>query len=117
MRVHFDSQEFHFALEKIWAAVASANKYIDEQAPWTLKKSNTERMGTVLNTLVEVLRCLAIVLQPVMPRSSNEMLNQLNVPIDQRVFTSLTPAAKIRAGVLIEKPSPIFPRFPTDAEQ
>ena len=49
LRVHFDSQEFHFALEKIWAAVASANKYIDEQAPWTLKKSNTERMGTVLN--------------------------------------------------------------------
>ena len=117
LRVHFDSQEFHFALEKIWAAVASANKYIDEQAPWTLKKSNTERMGTVLNTLVEVLRCLAVILQPIMPRSSNEMLNQLNVPIDQRVFTSLTPAAKIRAGVLIEKPSPIFPRFPTNAEQ
>ena len=117
LRLHFDSQEFHFALEKIWAVVAGANKYIDEQAPWTLKKSNTERMGTVLYTLVEVLRCLAIILQPIMPRSSNKMLNQLNVPIDKRVFTSLTSAAKIRPGVLIEKPSPLFPRFLSDVQQ
>ena len=95
--------------------VGDANRYIDEQAPWTLKKSNTERMGTVLYTLVEVLRCAAIILQPVMPRSSNEMLNQLNVPIDKRLFTYLTPAAKIKAGVKIEKPSPIFPRFLSDA--
>ena len=115
IRIHFDSQEFHLALEKIWAVVGGANRYIDEQAPWTLKKSNTERMGTVLYTLVEVLRCAAIILQPVMPRSSNEMLNQLNVPIDERLFTYLTPAAKIKAGIKIEKPSPIFPRFLSDA--
>jgi len=74
-------------------------------------------MGTVLNTLVEVLRCLAVMLQPIIPKSSNEMLNQLNVPIDQRVFTSLTSAAKIRAGVSIEKPTPIFPRFLSDVQQ
>ena len=115
VRIHFDSQEFHLALEKIWAVVGAANKYIDEQAPWTLKKSNTERMETVLYTLVEVLRCVAIILQPLMPRSSNEMLNQLNVPIDDRLFTYLTPVTKIKTGVTIEKPSPIFPRFLSDA--
>ena len=81
---------------------------INSKPIYKKEKSNTERMGTVLCTLVETLRCLAIILQPLMPSSSNEMLNQLNVPMDERLFTYLTPVAKIKAGVTIEKPSPIF---------
>jgi len=43
-------------------AVQSGNKYIDVQAPWTLKKTDEERMKTVLYVLAELLRRTAVML-------------------------------------------------------
>jgi methionyl-tRNA synthetase len=115
LRKHFDSQEFNLALEKIWTVIGAANRYIDTQAPWTLKKTDPVRMNTVLYTLIEVLRYLAITTQPVMPASANIMLDQLNVPANERSFKYLTSTYKIKPGKKLEKPSPIFPRFVIDA--
>jgi methionyl-tRNA synthetase len=115
LREHFDSQEFNLALEKIWTVIGAANKYIDTQAPWALKKSNPERMNTVLYNLIEVLRYLAITTQPIIPKSANIMLDQLTVPINERSFKYLTSTYKIKPGEKLEKPSPIFPRFVIDA--
>lgn len=55
------------------------NKYIDTQAPWTLRKTDTVRMRTVLYVLVETLRMTAIMLSPVMPTSCGNMLDQLGM--------------------------------------
>jgi methionyl-tRNA synthetase len=115
LREHFDSQEFNLALEKIWTVIGAANKYIDTQAPWALKKSNPERMNTVLYNLIEVLRYLAITTQPIIPKSANIMLDQLTVPANERSFKYLTSTYKIKPGEKLEKPSPIFPRFVVDA--
>ena len=115
LREHFDSQEFNLALEKIWTVIGTANKYIDTQAPWALKKSNPERMNTVLYNLIEVLRYLAITTQPIIPKSANIMLDQLTVPTNERSFKYLTSTYKIKPGEKLEKPSPIFPRFVIDA--
>ena len=115
LREHFDSQEFNLALEKIWTVIGAANKYIDTQAPWALKKSNPERMNTVLYNLIEVLRYLAITTQPIIPKSANIMLDQLTVPANERSFKYLTSTYKIKPGEKLEKPSPIFPRFVIDA--
>jgi methionyl-tRNA synthetase len=115
LREHFDSQEFNLALEKIWTVIGAANKYIDTQAPWALKKSNPERMNTVLYNLIEVLRYLAITTQPIIPKSANIMLDQLTVPTNERSFKYLTSTYKIKPGEKLEKPSPIFPRFVIDA--
>ena len=69
--------------------VWDANKYIDVQAPWVLKKTDTERMNTVLYVLMEVMRHVAILYQPLMPTSSNVILDQLGVPEDEREFEHL----------------------------
>jgi methionyl-tRNA synthetase len=53
------------------------NKYIDVQAPWTLKKTDEARMRTVLYVLAETLRITAILLSPVMSKSCDNMLEQL----------------------------------------
>src|SRR5712672_574070 len=51
-------QVFHQALEAIWRVVADANRYVDEQAPWALRRTDPERMQTVLYVLTETLRHL-----------------------------------------------------------
>ncbi|KKJ75385.1 methionine--tRNA ligase [Kiloniella litopenaei] len=109
LRSDFDKQSFHRGLEAVWNVISAANKYVDEQAPWTLKKTDLARMGTVLYVLAETIRQIAILLQPVMPESMEKMLNQLSLPADTRTFVDLkTP---LKSGVEIEKPQGVFPRY------
>ena len=55
-----DQQAFNKALETIWTVISDANVYIDAQAPWTLKKTDPERMAAVLYTVVETVRRVAL---------------------------------------------------------
>jgi methionyl-tRNA synthetase len=109
LRSEFDRQNFHKGLESVWEVISSANKYVDEQAPWTLRKTDMKRMGTVLYVLTESIRQIAILLQPVMPQSMNKMLDQLSLPADVRVFSDL--ATPLQSGIVIDKPEGIFPRY------
>ncbi|MCB2055716.1 MAG: methionine--tRNA ligase, partial [Geminicoccaceae bacterium] len=45
-RAHMSRQASHLALEAIWRVVAEANRYVDAQAPWTLRKTDPARMAT-----------------------------------------------------------------------
>jgi methionyl-tRNA synthetase len=114
VRGHIADQAFHLALEAIWRIVGEANRYVDEQAPWALSRSDPARMGTVLYTLAETLRHLAILVQPFMPDASRKLLDQLAVPETARDFAALaeTPLAP---GTRLPKPEAIFPRFVEEA--
>jgi len=107
-RAAYGEQSFHRALEMIWEVVGSANRYVDEQAPWTLKKTDPARMGTVLHVLAEVIRHLAILVQPIVPEAASRLLDQLAVPAERRDFAAL--AAPLTAGTVLPKPEGIFPR-------
>ncbi len=116
-RKEFDVQKFHRALEAIWAVVDKANLYIDVQAPWSLRKTDPARMNTVLYVLTETIRCLALMVQPVVPDSASKMLDQLVIPADQRSFAALAPASALKAGTVIPQPQGIFPRLTEDEQK
>src|SRR3989337_3011378 len=75
-----DEFAIHRALEIIWALVADANRYFAGEEPWAHKKTNPERMETILYVTAEVTRQIAILVQPVMPESAGKLLDQLGVP-------------------------------------
>ena len=110
VRTHMNDQAFHLALEAIWRIVAEANRYVDEQAPWALRRSDPARMGTVLHTLAEVIRRLGILVQPFVPTAAARLLDQLAVPAASRDFAALETAPLV-PGTRLPKPSGIFPRF------
>jgi methionyl-tRNA synthetase len=100
---------FHEALDETWKLIRAADTYIDHQAPWTLRKTDTARMNTVLFTLVSVLRTVAILLQPFMPDRMEKLLNQLAIPDSERRLDSMdTPLAE---GTPLPPPIGLFPRF------
>lgn len=111
VREKIDRQEFHRALEAIWAVIRQANVYVDEQAPWGLRKTDPERMETVLGVLCEVIRRLALLALPFMPDSCNKLLDQLAIPADQRNFETLDDQIHIVGGTSISQPSGVFPRY------
>jgi len=114
VRDSMKQQACHDALEKIWAVIRTSNIYVDHEAPWALKKTDPIRMNTVLYTLAESLRNIAILIQPFMPNAGGKMLNQLGVPAGFRTFSSLGANKRILAGQAIPKPVGVFPRFVAD---
>ncbi|HQT77507.1 MAG: methionine--tRNA ligase [Rhodospirillales bacterium 20-64-7] len=109
VRVCIDRQTFHEALEEIWKVIRAANGYIDRQAPWALNKTDKVRMGAVLRVLVDTVRVVATLLQPVMPGSMARMLDQLGVPADARSFAGL--AMPLTDGQILPPPQGVFPRY------
>ncbi len=112
VRPYMDTQQFHKALESIWGVLADANRYIDVHAPWTLKNTDTQRMGTVLYTCAEVVRIVGILIQPFMPDAADKILDLVQVKENRRfadIGTSLV------GGAVLPKPQAVFPRI-IDAE-
>ena len=115
LRIAMDRQLYHEALEAIWVVIRAANGYVDKQAPWALKKTDPARMGTVLWTLAETIRSLALLTQPFMPTSSERILDQLAVPQGERDFGHFGSASGLRSGVALPAPQGVFPRFVEEA--
>jgi len=111
LRQHMDNQAFHEALRLIWDVIAAANRYIDQMAPWALRKTDTQRMADVLAVLTEVIRQTALLVQPFMPGAAARLLDQLAVASDERSFVYAGGNQRLAAGRLIDKPSGIFPRY------
>jgi len=109
MRPEMEACQIHKALAAIWQVVADANRYFAGQEPWKLKKSDPERMNTVLYTTAEVLRVIGVSIQPFMPDSASKLLDLLNVPAENRQFRVSN--AALVPGAELPQPSGIFPRF------
>lgn len=111
IRLEMDGQTYHKALEIIWDILGDGNRYVDEQAPWKLKKENPTRMATVLYVLAETVRIAAILAQPYMPEALSKMLDQLAVPADKRDYGTLTEEGALVPGTELPAPHGVFPRF------
>jgi methionyl-tRNA synthetase len=113
-REAMDRQAIHKAIEAIWQVVAAANRYFAAQEPWSLKKTDPERMGTVLYVTAETIRRVAILSQPYVPASASKFLDQLSVPDDERNFEALVQDWALKPGTTIAAPQPVFPRYVED---
>ena len=109
MRVRLDKLAFSDALEAAWKLIRASNSYIDRQAPWALRRTDSARMNTVLRVLVDVLRAIATNLQPFMPGAMAKMLDQLGVPANAHGFADL--AVPLATGSHLPPPQGVFPRF------
>jgi methionyl-tRNA synthetase len=110
-REEMGRQQLHKALAAIIAVVSQADRYFAGQEPWALKKTDPARMGTVLYVTAEVVRNIAILLQPFMPESAGKLLDLVAASADERTFAHLGEAGRLKAGTPLEAPKPVFPRY------
>jgi methionyl-tRNA synthetase len=109
-----DDMRFSAALEKVWGAVAHCNKYVDETAPWKLRKESLGKaeFEAVVYNLCESLRILSILISPFMPTSSTIIREQLGI-CEAAAPGSMGDAAKfglLAPGTPIGEVKPVFPR-------
>ncbi len=108
-RTAMSTQQIHHALNAVWAVVAEANRYFAGEAPWALAKTDPARQKTVLYVTAEVVRQIAILAQPAMPEACAKLLDILGIRKDTRDFAAL--ANRIKGGMQLPPPVPIFPRY------
>ena len=110
-RAAMEDLAIHHYVGRVFEVVAEANRYFAAEQPWALRKTDPERMATVLFVTAEVVRRVAILLQPVMPDGAGRLLDTLGVPADARTFDHLVGDMALRPGTGLPAPTPVFPRF------
>ena len=96
LATEFDRFAFAAGIEAWMGAVFACNAYVDTMAPWGLKKTDPERMASVLGTVVEAVRRLATAIAPVVPGSAQRLLDLI---------------ASGPGGTPIAQPTAAFPRL------
>ncbi len=116
----FETLDFSVGIEAWMRAVFACNQYVDEQAPWTLRKTDPERMRVVLLTLFTVVRELVIAIRPVVPGSADRLLDQMGVGEGERDFAALADAGWYErlafSGFQLAQPMGVFPRLELPVE-
>jgi methionyl-tRNA synthetase len=99
---------FNEALDETWRLIRAADAYIDHQAPWTLRKTDTARMNCVLYTLCATLRTIGVVLQPFMPDLMGKLLDYLGLGAERGLAILEAPLAE---HTPLPPPAGLFPRI------
>ncbi len=112
----FENVRFSNALESLWELVRALNRYVDVAAPWSLAKNNeTGQLATVIYTLLEYMRKIALHLWPIMPAKATMMLAQLGLadcdPRSARLDEELRSFGGLAPGGEVAHSSNLFPRL------
>ncbi len=106
----FDMQ-LHRYLEELWRPLSVANKAIDKYQPWNLMKEGKEEQAFALNGLIaNILAKVAIMLHPVMPKTTDKISQALGFEINLDSYTNLINNKGLLSEFTISKVPPLFPR-------
>jgi methionyl-tRNA synthetase len=98
----FERLAFSVGIEAWLRAVFACNAYVDTRAPWALRKTDPERMASVLGTLVAAVRDLTRAIAPIIPESADKLLTLIDAG---------------EGGAPIPQPTPLFPRLELEVDE
>ena len=113
-----DAYAPHKALDEVFKVIQRANKYIDENAPWSLAKNmeaNGPRLAHVMYNLLETTRICGILLTPFMPESMDKLFAQIGACEGCRTWDSAGVWGALGDTAAVTKGDNLFPRV--DAEK
>ena len=120
LRDRYEAEMEHFqfqnALEQVFKTIQRANKYIDENAPWTLAKdpANRARLAAVMYNLLETIRICAVLLTPFIPDSAEKIFDQIGACPCCRTWEKANVWGSLRPDVTVHKGEALFPRIDTE---
>ncbi len=109
-----NNQELNSYLKKVINYSFNANKYFNDSEPWSLKKTDVERMNTILFTILEQIKNISILLNPIIPIATNKALNILNIPIKKRNIENIKNKNLLNIGKKLNKYEILFKKIEND---
>ena len=112
---YFDEMEPALAANKIIELVDSANKFVNDKAPWALAKNgDMVECGKTLYSILNLMAKVAILIEPYCPNIASDMAKQLKINIDMKYLE--IEDLMIKEGKLITKEEihPVFLRLDSE---
>ncbi len=107
LRSSIDNFHLHRYAEAIWQIIGEGNRYVDAQKPWALKKEDPARMNTVLYTLSDLIRQVAVLTQPILPVASAK----ISAVLGQKKNDFSMLEVVLKSGLKIDEPLPLFAKY------
>ena len=89
LRELIDNQDLNNYMKSVINISFLTNKYINDEEPWKLKKENIDKMNNILHLSLEQIAKISILLNPIMPESTNKVLDALNIKEKDRNYSFL----------------------------
>ena len=74
-----DKQNLNNYIKSVVNISFLTNKYINDEEPWKLKKTNVEKMNNILHIALEQIAKISILLNPIIPNKTSKVLDALNI--------------------------------------
>ena len=104
-----DNFEIHTYTREIISYSSKINKYVNDEEPWAKIKQLDNRVATVLNTSLNCLKNIFILLHPIMPSKCENFLNCIGIPKEEINLELIT--KKIKIGTKLTMPGLLFKKY------
>ena len=112
--IDIDKQDLNNYVRKVVEFSFNANKYFNDLEPWALKKTNIDRMNSILYTIVTQIKNISILLSPIIPISSNKILDIMNLKNKDRLLKSINSKNIFDHNLEFKKTSILFEKIDND---
>ena len=109
-----DKQDLNNYIKKVVDFSFEANKYFNDLQPWSLKKTNISRMNTILFTITTQIKNISILLSPIIPLSSDKILDIMNLKKNDRLISSINNNNIFNHELEFKKTSILFKKIEDD---
>lgn len=105
-----EAMRFKSALTKIRELFDDCNRYFDARQPWVTRKGDLPLCAATINTCIQAVRILGVLIEPFLPFASEKIRASLNVPKDAWSWPRAVEALPV-GHALGPVPEVLFPRI------
>jgi len=109
-----DKQNLNNYIKDVVDFSFTANKYFNDLQPWALKNTDIDRMNTILFTIVSQIKNISILLSPIIPKSSDKILDIMNLKKNQRLISAINSNDIFDHDLEFKKTSILFKKVEDD---
>ena len=109
-----DKQDLNSYIKKVVQFSFNANKYFNDSAPWALKKDDVKRMNTIIYTIIDQIKNISILLNPIIPIATNKVLETMNISIDNLKIQDINNSNLIKHVSELKKIEILFKKIEND---
>ena len=91
-----------------------ANKYFNDSEPWSVKKSDPDRMNAILYTICTQIKNISILLNPIIPLATEKVLETMNVSKENRTISKIENLECFDHDIELKKLEILFTKIDND---
>ena len=109
-----DKQDLNNYIKSVVQFSFDSNKFFNDSKPWELKKTNPDKMNSIIYGMVEQIKNLSILLSPLMPISTNKILDIINCEKNDRNLDGIKANKKLNSEKELGKIEILFKKIEND---